>query len=119
MTKYTKGRAEAERWDDPETDPRWIIRLNNEIRFQTVGDNDEANAKEFTRRWNAFEEDGLVDKLVRELKTNDNWLHRLSKSCVILLDDGEVTKRAVEKQSRYNQEALAEARDVPLKENKK
>lgn len=64
MTECTKGRAEAERWPDPEIDPRWIIRLNDEIRFQTVGDNDEANAKEFARRWNAFEEGGLVENLV-------------------------------------------------------
>ena len=45
-------------------------------------------------------------ELVSELRASDNWLHRLLKSCVILLDDGEVTKRAVEKQSRYNQQAL-------------
>ena len=46
------------------------------------------------------------EKLASELRASDNWLHRLLKSCVILLDDGEVTKRAVEKQSRYNQQAL-------------
>lgn len=48
------------------------------------------------------------EKLKRELKASDNWLHRLLKSCVIFLDDGEVTKRAVKKQSRYNQKALKE-----------
>ena len=45
-------------------------------------------------------------ELMGELRASDNWLHRLLKSCVIFLDDGEVTKRAVEKQSRYNQAAL-------------
>ena len=29
---------------------------------------DEANAKEMTRRWNAFEEDGLVTELLEALK---------------------------------------------------
>jgi len=43
-----------------------------------------------------------------ELRASDNWLHRLLKSCVIFLDDGDVTKRAVEKQSRYNKQALKE-----------
>ena len=45
-------------------------------------------------------------RLKVELKASDNWLHRLLKSCVIMLDDGEVTKRAVEKQSHYNRKAL-------------
>lgn len=50
----------------------------------------------------------LIEAL-KELRASDNWLHRLLKSCVIFLDDGDVTKRAVEKQSRYNQQALKEA----------
>lgn len=45
-------------------------------------------------------------EIVAELRASDNWLHRLLKSCVILIDDGEVTKRGIEKQSRYNQKAL-------------
>lgn len=44
--------------------------------------------------------------LKRELSASNNWLKRLLKSCVILLDDGEVTKRAVEKQMRYNKKVL-------------
>ncbi len=50
-----------------------------------------------------------LEKVLKELRASDNWLHRLLKSCVIFLDDGEVTKRAVEKQSRYNQQALEDA----------
>lgn len=50
----------------------------------------------------------LIEAL-KELRASDNWLNRLLKSCVIFLDDGDVTKRAVEKQSRYNQQALNEA----------
>jgi len=51
------------------------------------------------------------ERLKIELKASDNWLHRLLKSCVIMLDDGEVTKRAVEKQSRYNQQTLKGKQD--------
>lgn len=70
------------------------------IRGKSV-DLTEAQAAEGVRQIEAHE------GLMRELRASDNWLHRLLKSCVIMLDDGEVTKRAVEKQSRYNKEALS------------
>ena len=57
-----------------------------------------------------------IDLLKRELKASDNWLHRLLKSCVIFLDDGEVTKRAIEKQSRYNNQAIAALESEPAVE---
>lgn len=56
VMSYTKGKAKAEQWGDPEKDPRWIISLDNEIRFQTVGGDDKDNAFEFLRRWNAFDD---------------------------------------------------------------
>jgi len=55
MTEHTKGKATAEIWCNPKTDPRWIIKLGGEIRFQTVGANDEANAKAFIPRWNSHD----------------------------------------------------------------
>ena len=66
---------------------------------------DEAEADYIVQAINSYEKSVEVK---RELRASDNWLHRLLKSCVIFLDDGEVTKRAVKKQSRYNQQALKE-----------
>lgn len=51
---FTQGEAKAEKWGDPKTDPTYIIKIDKEIRFQTVGDEDEDNAKEFVKRWNSF-----------------------------------------------------------------
>lgn len=69
--------------------------------------NDEDDALYIQQTINNHEK---LKNVKRELRASDNWLHRLLKGCVIFLNDGEVTKRAVEKQSRYNQQALKEAR---------
>ncbi len=50
--------------------------------------------------------------IVSELNASNNTLHRLLKSCVIMLDDGEVTKREVEKQIRYNETVIAKVKDI-------
>jgi len=65
-----------------------------------------------SRKLCVFEVDEYEElvKLVKELNSSNNTLYRLLASCVILLDDGDVTKRAVEKQIRYNEAALAKAR---------
>lgn len=57
QNEYTKGEAVAEAWmPGSEADPRWVVKVNNEICFVTSCD-DEANAKEFVRRWNGFQDE--------------------------------------------------------------
>ncbi len=54
----------------------------------------------------------ITSNLIAELGSSSNQLRRLLTSCVILLDDGELTKRTTEKQIRYNDAAVAKAKGI-------
>ena len=55
-SKYTQGKADAQRWMGGESDPRWTVTLGGAVRFITAGDNDENNAIECKRRWNSHDD---------------------------------------------------------------
>lgn len=65
MSEYTKGKMEL-------NDIRpWEIWVGADIHIADVHGNHEArraNAKEIVRRWNAFEEGGIVSDLVKDGK---------------------------------------------------
>ena len=93
---HTKGKATAEFWSDEKTNPSWVVKLGGKIRLQTLGRDDEAVAKEMTRRWNAFEEDGLVTLLEackrghkRLLEMGQKESHRTLKILKAAIDSAE------------------------------
>jgi len=54
MNEHSKDNLTAEQnFPGSKTDPTWVIKLNGNIIFQTISENDEANAKEFVRRCNS------------------------------------------------------------------
>ena len=64
--EHTKGELEIMPYTQRDGDNiRWVkaVRGKRQAICQTFKPNAEANAKELVRRWNAFEEGGMVDEL--------------------------------------------------------
>ena len=68
MSKDSKDRLEVGAFSGTDLDPTWVGSINGRMVFQTLGGDDEANAKELDRRWNAFGEDGIATALLKALQ---------------------------------------------------
>jgi hypothetical protein len=72
---------------DPRDDPRWLVKApNGEIRFLTVGDDDEKNAKLFVQAINSYnpERDKAALELTQELNRQVEFVlnHNQSKDYI-------------------------------------
>ena len=82
MSKYTKGRIEISQESINAID--FLSEKEGNVVAQIISDDDEltptefANAEEMVRRWNAFEEGGLVEQLSNRLRDSALAIQKLA-----------------------------------------